>query len=108
MVVVVLPFVPLITTTPYGKDARVRDIKFLSIFSTKSPGRADPPPRAWAMARTVLPVIVVNVCRITVYYTSECRDRETFFNHLSEVQYKLCLSWACFLGGIVLAGNGAF
>lgn len=52
-VVVVLPFVPLMTTTPYGSSPSVRAKKAGSIFSTISPGSAEPPPlrRAARLAR---------------------------------------------------------
>ena len=44
-VVVVLPLVPLISTTPCGNVRKHGLIKFLSIVSTNRPGKADPPPR---------------------------------------------------------------
>ena len=61
-VVVVLPLVPLIITTPCGKSSKVRLIKSGSIFSTTRPGKADPPPRNCATFFTLLPIIVLIIC----------------------------------------------
>ena len=61
-VVVVFPFVPLITKTPLLREDKVLLMKSGSIFSTNNPGKADPPPFNLATFLTAFPSRVVYWC----------------------------------------------
>ena len=95
LVVVVLPLVPLITTMPWGKSLSVRAINLGSIFSTTSPGSAEPPPRKLAANFTDFPINVVMICLGISNIIQHQRTRAII---------KSCFWWEYFSGGTAKVG----
>jgi len=66
LVVVVLPLVPVTTTTPRGRSASAWVRNRGSTLSTTSPGIAEPPPRSLVAARATLPAATATEVLSTV------------------------------------------
>lgn len=85
-VVVVLPLVPEMTTTPFGSLDRQSWTKPESIFSTTKPGSADPSPLSRAMRRTDLPMMIEDffVIQLIISGYGLNRAAQVYYKHYDD------------------------